>query len=61
MQKETLYKYDFVTCESRRWVSALAFPFPTGVTSTVGILQSVRVDSPGVKKCRNKINTCIEY
>ena len=47
--KKTLYKYDFVTCVARRWVSALTNPFPTGVMFTVGLLQSFRVASPDSK------------
>lgn len=52
---KTPYRYDFVTCASRRWVSALANPFPAAMA---GLLQCIRVASPDINKCRNKINTC---
>ena len=66
-----MYECDFVTCWSRRWVSALTNPFPAGDFKIGGYTamsfpagdfkiggytaMSLRVNSPVYKKCRNKI------
>lgn len=51
-----MYECDFVTCWSRRWVSALTNPFPAGDFEIGGYTaMSLRVNSPVYKKCRNKI------
>ena len=56
MYKKAPHRCDFVTCWSRRWVSASINPFPAGEENFGGYTSIPdRVNSPFYKKCRNKI------